>query len=157
MSKPTWRQRHEDILKKGDMKGVRRSWTYRDITKKIQMAFVSEGCCIGHKKESIELFLECCRMVGYATASEGGKSVSIRSTVIDAEYLLSNLFGIPTSIRGFDELFGGGGLMLTEELHLADPHTPPGRTVLVIGRYGTGTSHLSMQLAIEVAQKGGLA
>ncbi|MEN6428070.1 MAG: ATPase domain-containing protein [Phycisphaerales bacterium] len=104
----------------------------------------------------VDLFLECCRMVGYLTASSTSGSIAIHTRDIDAEYLLSNLFGLPTNLRGFDELFGGGGLMLTENSSSGGLQLP-GRTVLVTGRPGTGKSLLSLQLAIEVAQKGGLA
>jgi KaiC/GvpD/RAD55 family RecA-like ATPase len=108
-------------------------------------------------EEDINLFIECCRAVGYLRPSYKDGCIDIRAASIDAAFLLSNLFGIPTAIPGFDELFGGGGLMLTERTQEADSDALGGRTVLVMGRYGTGKSLLSLQLAVEVARKGGAA
>jgi KaiC/GvpD/RAD55 family RecA-like ATPase len=111
-------------------------------------------------QRAVELFLECCRETGFVGAHYKGGHIVLRTTAIDAEYLISNLFGIPTAIRGFDELFGGGGLILAEAPgphDRPDPEQLPGRTILIMGRFGTGKSLLSLQLAVEVARKGGLA
>ncbi|HEX7317898.1 MAG TPA: ATPase domain-containing protein [Pyrinomonadaceae bacterium] len=116
----------------------------------------------------IGLFVECCRVAGgYLRAYRKRGYVTVLPNSFDAEYLLSNVFGMPTSIKGFDDLFGGGGVMLKEyPPHLHAPPLDknvfpapslPGRTILIIGRFGTGKSLLSLQLAAEVARKGGLA
>ncbi len=120
--------------------------------------------------------------------------VTLQPEVADAEHLMSHLFGVPTGIPGFDDLFGGGGLMLADSMasgpvclgrqdsftSSADPgiaavevpKPPPlmasalrklegqgigGRVVLVIGTFGSGKSLLSLQMAVEVARKGGVA
>lgn len=114
--------------------------------------------------EILKMFIECCRDVGYLRADQSKRGhIHIRAQVIDAEYLISRLFGMPTGISAFDGLFGGGGLILSEDLE-ADTDTGEqaeerlnGRTILIKGRFGTGKSLLSMQLAVEVARKGGLA
>lgn len=106
--------------------------------------------------ELISAFIECCQAVGYLLPHSKNDSVAIRTSAIDVDYLMSNLFGIQTGIRGFDDLFGGG-LLLTEALDTPSAEGLRGRTVLIKGRFGTGKSLLSMQLAVEVARKGGIA
>jgi KaiC/GvpD/RAD55 family RecA-like ATPase len=104
------------------------------------------------------LFLETCLVVRYLRLHYTRIDlVAFRSTDFDAEFLLANLFGLPTSINGFDELFGGGGLMFAEDPPEGGGVPFKGRTSLIIGRFGTGKSLLSLQLAVEVARKGGLA
>lgn len=129
----------------------------------------------------IDLFIECCRSVGYLRAHYKSECISMHTLAIDAEYLLSHLFGMSTGVRGLDDLFGGGGLLLAEGLmpplaedaggdaHAAGASADApadampdggrlyGRTTLIIGRFGTGKSLLSLQLAVEVARKGGVA
>ncbi len=124
-------------------------------------------------------FIEACRVVNYFRVDRRPQAVRVYSQRIDSEYLLSNLFGLKTGMPGFDDLFGGGGIMLTDDLNVtgesaadgrtvSDKQTPnskprpeessvDGRKVLVIGRYGSGKSLLSLQMAVEVARKGGVA
>jgi KaiC/GvpD/RAD55 family RecA-like ATPase len=125
-------------------------------------------------------FVECCLLLGYLRTSYHWRSgeVEMRARVADAEFMLSNLFGMPTGIQGFDMLFGGGGLMLAERAPSfsrgardrgkapgasrspspdRDATELDGRVVLVQGQPGTGKSILALQLAAEVARKGGLA
>jgi KaiC/GvpD/RAD55 family RecA-like ATPase len=104
----------------------------------------------------IDLFIECCRSIGYLQPGFKSGKVILETTFIDTEYLLSKLFGMPTGIEGFDDIFGDG-LILAEEPALADPNQLPGRVILIKGRYGTGKTLLSLQLAVEIARKGGLA
>jgi KaiC/GvpD/RAD55 family RecA-like ATPase len=108
-------------------------------------------------KQTLSLFIETCHEVGYINAGYRGGRMWNKARTFDAEYLLSNLFGMSTDIRGFDELFGGGGLILADnpDNHTGEPQR--GRTVVIKGRYGTGKTLLSLQLAVEVARKGGLA
>lgn len=108
----------------------------------------------------LELFVECCRATGsIGVDSHHRGCIRPRAKFIDAEFLISRLFGMPTDIPGFDDLFGGGGLLLAEDLEGVRPKVAKlrGRTILIMGRFGTGKSLLSMQLAVEVARKGGLA
>ncbi|MGA9772778.1 MAG: ATPase domain-containing protein [Blastocatellia bacterium] len=107
-------------------------------------------------QQYIKLFVECCREVGYLRANYKNGYISLRTNTIDTEYLFSHLFGITTGIRGFDELFGGGGLILADNLE-GTGFTQNGRTILIRGSFGTGKTLLSLQLAVEVARKGGLA
>jgi KaiC/GvpD/RAD55 family RecA-like ATPase len=107
---------------------------------------------------SVEFFSECCRATGYILADYKEGYLAITTSRFDANYLISRVFGMPTGILGFDQLFGSGGIMLTEVLHHDPcPGQTGGRVILVRGKYGTGKSILSLQLAVEVAQKGGLA
>lgn len=110
----------------------------------------------GNWEKPVDLFVECCREVGYLEAHKANQSIILRAAAADAEYLLACLFGLPTSIEGFDELFGGGGLMLAEQQPALAGQQLGGRTVLVKGRFATGKTLLSLQLAVEVARKGGL-
>lgn len=104
----------------------------------------------------IKLFVECCREAGFLLAHNKPGHVALKTEFIDGEYLLSNLFGMPTGIRGFDDLFGGGGLTLADNIEGITPKER-GRTVLIKGRFGTGKTLLSLLLAVEVARKGGIA
>lgn len=108
-------------------------------------------------QRQIDLFLECCRAVGYFEPGTTTGSVRFACSQSDPDFLLSNLFGLPTEIPGFDALFGGGGIGLPETLHPGGPNcsAPLGRVVLIKGRFGTGKSLLSLQLALAVARKGG--
>jgi len=103
-----------------------------------------------------DLFVECCRYVGFIRSHYMRRKIVIQTPEIDAEFLLTSLFGLPTDIRGFDELIGGG-VMLTEAPS-QDYTGPlfPGRTLLINGRFGTGKTLLALQVAMEVARKGGL-
>jgi len=103
-----------------------------------------------------KLFVECCREAGFLQAHNKPGRVVLKTESIDVEYLLSNLFGMPTGIRGFDDLFGSGGLMLADNIEGIAPGQR-GRTVLIKGRFGTGKTLLSLLLAVEVARKGGIA
>ncbi len=110
--------------------------------------------------EAVALFLECCRAVNYVQVDYNAGSIALMATSIDAEYLLSRLFGMSTSISGFDDLFGGG--ILLPDQFVAEPNgwsRGPilGRTILAAGRYATGKSLLALQVAVEVAKKGGVA
>ena len=102
-----------------------------------------------------DLFLECCRVVNYIRLSDRIGSVELSQ--VDPEYLMSRLFGLPTGIKGLDELFGGGGLMLVEASDLPVRDRIGGRAVVTQGPFGTGKSLLSLQMAVEVARKGGVA
>jgi len=75
---------------------------------------------------------------------------------VDAEYLLSNLYGLSTGIRGFDELFGGGGVQLNENLSTTSDADGSGRIIVIKGQFGTGKTLLALQLGVEVARKGGV-
>lgn len=114
-------------------------------------------------KNIVNTFIEVCVLVGYLEAGGEPGVVVTRASEVDAEYLLANLFGMPTAIPGFDHLYGGGGLRLRERLRsgesAAGDSTDPasGRILLLRGPRGSGKSCLSLQIACEVANKGGLA
>ena len=110
--------------------------------------------------EAVDLFLECCRVLNYVQMDYKPGYVAVITRVVDAEYLLSRLFGLSTSMVGFDELFGGGLLLPDSFVDKLKPWSQGlilGRTVLVTGRYATGKSLLALQMAVEVAKKGGAA
>jgi KaiC/GvpD/RAD55 family RecA-like ATPase len=104
-------------------------------------------------------FIETCLMVRAMTVSkhyvEGG-AFELRAEYFDAEYLMVHLFGMPTSIRGLDQLFGGGGIILAEGVDGQSEDDVTGRVILVRGRSGLGKSLLCLQIALEVAKKGGV-
>jgi KaiC/GvpD/RAD55 family RecA-like ATPase len=102
-------------------------------------------------------FIESCRLVNYFQAHQRRERIILRTDSIDSAYLLSNLFGMTTDIIGFDELFGGGGIILADHQVHHQQQTITGRSILTLGRYGTGKSILSMQFALNVALKGGIA
>jgi KaiC/GvpD/RAD55 family RecA-like ATPase len=113
----------------------------------------------------VDLFLDCCRAVGYLEPRWDRRRktapVILLPAWLDAEYLLSQLFGLKTSIQGLDDLFGGGGIALADNLP-SSPRghvrpSPRGRAVLVRGEIGSGKSTLGLSLAAEVVRKGGLA
>lgn len=132
-------------------------WSYRGELQRCLEPVLRTSIKDSSEQQKISnLFLECCRVVDYVRAYDWGGRINVRPKAIDAEYLLSNCLGLPTGIPGFDNLFGGGGPMLGE----ARGDTPEGitaRTILTVGRFGTGKSLLSLQIALEVARKGGIA
>jgi KaiC/GvpD/RAD55 family RecA-like ATPase len=85
-------------------------------------------------------------------------------TLVDLQSAPTQLFGLFTSIPGFDSMFGGSGLTLFDSIAPAGEsgsqtpvsETPAGRIVLVNGPFGAGKSLLTLQFAIEVARKGGI-
>jgi KaiC/GvpD/RAD55 family RecA-like ATPase len=108
-------------------------------------------------------YVHTCLVLGLLI-EESGSDLVLRSPAGDPEYLMSNLFGVPTSIPGFDALFGGGGLMLADSAsslqqdeRLVASERIGGRAILVIGPFGSGKSLLSLQFAVDVAKKGGVA
>ncbi len=111
-------------------------------------------------KLSIEIFLA----VGDAETQSRTPVLTIAPECTDLSVVVSRLFGVPTRIPGFDDLFGGGGINLAERME-GEPDgelRPPnqvakGRVILLRGRFGTGKSSLGLTLAAEVARKGGLA
>jgi KaiC/GvpD/RAD55 family RecA-like ATPase len=78
---------------------------------------------------------------------------------VDLQSAPAQLFGLFTSIPGFDAMFGGSGLTLFDSIgtDAAAGAVEPaaGRIVLVNGPFGAGKSLLTHQFAIEVARKGG--
>lgn len=91
--------------------------------------------------------------------------VIVRPEIANAEYLTTQLFGVSTRIPGFDVLFGGGGLMLADSFSIAATRQSPapaeevigGRVVLTVGPFGSGKSLLALQVAVDIARKGGVA
>lgn len=111
--------------------------------------------------EAVDLFFEVCRAINYVQVDYSPGQIAIMATSVDAEYLLSRLFGLTTGIPGFDDLFGGGGMLLPDEF-VPEPNewsqSPVvGRSVIAAGRYATGKSLLALRIAVEVARKGGAA
>jgi KaiC/GvpD/RAD55 family RecA-like ATPase len=169
------------------------AWLVRQLTEAANAAFDHEGRCLISNPERgfmsalrktlersppknregwerlPEFFLEFLGILDFARATDSPDAVQLLLPRLSSDSLLSHLFGVPTAIEGFDELLGGGGLML------ADNCDPPlerrasyrsdevagdrigGRTVLTVGQFGGGKSLLTLQFAIEVARKGGVA
>ena len=109
------------------------------------------------KPEVCDLFVECCRAIKYIRLSWRLGCVEFNTANLDAEYLLSRLFGLPTDIKGLDDLFGGGGIMFVDASETALRDRIGGRAVVTVGQFGSGKSLLSLQMAVEVARKGGVA
>lgn len=105
----------------------------------------------------LDVFLNALRAVDYLWVGFSRAEVELKTHFVDAEFLLSNLYGIPTGIRGFDQLFGGGGPLLAHAKAGGQRGVIPGRKILITGPFGTGKSTLCLHMASEVAKKGGLA
>jgi KaiC/GvpD/RAD55 family RecA-like ATPase len=93
-------------------------------------------------------------------------AVKLDRSRLSPEALMGRYFGLPTAIRGFDALFSGWGPLLIDaprvlsplaEMPLLGPDPIGGRTVLVTGPYGTGKSTLTLEMAVDIARKGGVA
>ena len=136
--------------------GLSQNWRYADILLILSLARGLDAT--RDWTRAIQVFIECCLAVNYMQAHDRKHGwIIFRTRTIDSAFLLSNLFGMKTGIRGFDELFGGGGLILSDELVLDESRQIGGRAVLTMGRFGSGKSLLTMQFATELARKGGLA
>jgi KaiC/GvpD/RAD55 family RecA-like ATPase len=79
--------------------------------------------------------------------------LSFYAGTLDAEFLASVLYGCKSGIPGFDDLFGGGGLVLSREGY----DDVSGRCVVIGGESGVGKSLLSLHLSVAVARAGGVA
>lgn len=150
-----------------------RRWSYGDIRSELEASLSRDLAAntlysdLGEDQErakivrsTVALFIEACLMVGALTVSRIPTStgaLEVRTETFDAEYLIGHLYGMPTSIKGLDELFGGGGVILAESVPQAPMEQSGGRVLVIRGRSGLGKSLLSMQLALEVAKKGGVA
>jgi KaiC/GvpD/RAD55 family RecA-like ATPase len=113
----------------------------------------------------IRLFFECRWAVGVVNLAFSIGAIKFDTDAVDTDFLVSKLFAIPTSITGFDELFVGG-LILSEQpiINSASLTEAPeeqalfkGRTVYIKGMAGNGKSLLAIQIAAEVARKGGIS
>jgi KaiC/GvpD/RAD55 family RecA-like ATPase len=106
--------------------------------------------------------IDVCGAIGALSPGLKRGSVCLDTDALHGEYLLNHCFGLPTSIPGFDDLFGGSGLLLPDAPAApssASEHADSigARLVLTIGPFGTGKSLLSLQMAVEIARKGGIA
>src|SRR6185312_15963781 len=128
-----------------------------DFVPRLHEALKNDAQKVSDAAKLVNLFVECCREVGYLRIYPySSDAIVLKTSVFDATYLISNLYGMPTGMKGFDVLFGGG-IMFAEDLQSSAERALGGRTVLIRGQFGTGKSLLSLQLAAEVARKGGLA
>lgn len=135
----------------------RLEWNFKeDFVPALQRVVEPLGQTKSQRRTALQLFVAVARAVGYLQAAQRPGSIVCRTREVDAEYMTSSLFGLTTRIRGFDELFGGG-LLLGEEPSFAEGDRIKGRIVLATGRFATGKSLLALQIAVEVAQKGGVA
>jgi KaiC/GvpD/RAD55 family RecA-like ATPase len=134
---------------------------YEDLNAAVKNRLRPEG--ISQKADAglRKAFINLAFVLNLFELSDDGKSVTLQPESTDAEYMMSHLFGIPTAIPGFDALFGGGGLMLADSVHAAsgddDKEGIGGRSVLCIGPFGSGKTLLTLQFAVDVARKGGVA
>lgn len=101
--------------------------------------------------------------LGWVWPSTGAGEVQADPARFDAEELIGRYFGLPTAIPGLDAIFAGSGPLVIDAPGIvagdsAKPAQPIGGRVLVItGPYGSGKSTLVLELAVEVARKGGAA
>lgn len=110
----------------------------------------------------IPVFLEVCRELNVLAPLRERGHLMVTPQQVDAEYVISALFGIPTGIFGLDQLFGGFGPIWAEIEVGRGPSAragegSPGRVLAIKGRFGTGKSLLGAHLAASVARKGGIA
>jgi KaiC/GvpD/RAD55 family RecA-like ATPase len=119
-----------------------------------------------HPEElSPDAYFDLVSAIGWLQPAAMPGEVEMRVSDFDAAVLVNRYFGLPTSIQGFDSMFGGSGLLLVDapqaalvrNADSAESAQPiGGRTILITGPYGTGKSTLTLQMAIEVARKGGV-
>jgi KaiC/GvpD/RAD55 family RecA-like ATPase len=102
----------------------------------------------------VDGFMEMCLIIQVIKPHYGHPD-RIHIERLDAEFLLSNCFGMPSSIPGFDQLFGGGGIILGETDATGKVITK-GRLIFIKGGFGAGKTSLALSLASEIAKKGGL-
>jgi KaiC/GvpD/RAD55 family RecA-like ATPase len=143
----------ERDLKHGDSPFI---WHYsRELIPCLKDAFKAAGLQGDPTSLWIPAFVEICLVVGYFEPADRVGFIRFKANLLETEFLLSNLYGMPTSILGFDTLFGGGGIILPEQAN--DHSVLSARTLLISGRFGTGKTLLSVQLAVEAVRKGGVA
>ncbi len=82
---------------------------------------------------------------------EEPKTVITVFDIPDPNVLSSKLFGLKTSIPGFDDLVGGG-LILNPP---AEGESKPGLLGVIRGQFAGGKSTFATQLALEMVRKGG--
>ncbi|MBN2192878.1 MAG: hypothetical protein JW751_08680 [Polyangiaceae bacterium] len=105
----------------------------------------------------VDLFIECCLGVAYLEPRWRRGEVMINPPQFDPEYLMSRLFGVPSRMKGLDDVFGGGGIAMPD-IYPGDKGKPPrGRAIVIRGRFGTGKTYLAVGLSADVARKEGLA
>lgn len=110
-----------------------------------------------HEPRFIDAFMECCQAVNYFNLSfRAGRLLAKPRGLVDPEYLLSQVFSMPTSSDGLNQLFGGSGPLFTLRDGVASENLMPGRVALICGRFGTGKTVLAILLACEAARKGGI-
>jgi len=136
---------------------TKRSIRYQDFIAPLIHLLQEYGVKNEDSERYCAAFIECCNIVGYISVSYGSGGLRILTESLDSEFLLSKLFGVPTEIAGFDNLFGGGGIALADSARPGVPTSINGRIILIRGRFGTGKSSLALGIAAEVARKEGLA
>ena len=151
----------EFSLKRGRGRGITTIRHFDRYATAIARVLTEEIATITDGLPYVEMFFECCRYVGYLGVGYHRGKPEWHTEEVDAEYLISNLFGFPSGIIGFDELLGGGGIILGETPRMEELgpayQSVGGRTILLRGRFGTGKSLLATHLAVSVANKGGIA
>ena len=102
--------------------------------------------------------------MGWIWPASSSGEVEANPAFFDAEKLIGRYFGLPTAIPGLDAIFAGSGLLIvdapgTAACQAATEFAQPigGRAIVITGPYGSGKSTLALELAIEVARKGGAA
>jgi KaiC/GvpD/RAD55 family RecA-like ATPase len=105
-------------------------------------------------------FFETCGLASYTKVTD--HRVVLAPRFIDAEYLLSLLFGFPVSMPGINDLLGGGGpafacMSKADSSMQQNESGMPGRVSLIKGPFGSGKTLFALSLAAEVAIKGGVA
>jgi KaiC/GvpD/RAD55 family RecA-like ATPase len=108
-----------------------------------------------------DAFFELVSAAGWVSPGGRPGEILIDHSRFDGEALIEQYFSLPTAIPGFDSLFGGWGPILLDAPEFGpgarnDGQSIGARTVLVTGPYGTGKSTLTLQMAIDVARKGGV-
>jgi KaiC/GvpD/RAD55 family RecA-like ATPase len=135
------------------------AFLYVDLVNYLKEALTSHFAGSGSEQQSanyLGLFLDACRLANYLRPHFEPGKVYFITRQLDAEFLISSLFGFPSGISGFDELFGAGGVILGDNAVPSRPGDIRARTVLTVGRFGTGKTVLACQLAASIARKGGV-
>ncbi len=116
-----------------------------------------DSSIVGTQRSVRELllgFVMLSNSVGYITKPvwSSPRAIVFNTTAFDFEYLRSVLFGLWSAVKGFDDLFGGGGP------YLFRPNSGQSSRLFVVeGGVGLGKSTLGLSIAADIARKGGFS
>ncbi len=107
-------------------------------------------------------FFNLAAAMGWIWPAQMAGQVAADPSLFEAEKLVGRYFGLPTSIPGMNAIFAGSGPLIIDSPKIVSTSGPVelsqpigGRVIVITGPYGSGKSTLALEMAIEVARKGG--